>query len=277
MSRTQKSGTANSPVTKYISFKGSKGKLAYYDKESKEDDKNVYLDSVDLVLLDIKSSITGYNESSSSQISSNLLDPYSVGKEPFVVKTKINGTFGVFAQGIWKEIKAEVDGIGGKFTSNLFALADVGNGAEIVKVELSGASLTPWIDFQSGLSSSDEVYDKKVTISRGQLCTRRKGKTVAITEAEYKKILADIKKDPLATRPVLFYESKFEGSDLSEAEADKAGAADQKLQAYFDESGVKPAETGEDKPNATSEDPAQFKAPQAAANTEEEDDDDLPF
>jgi hypothetical protein len=279
MSRTQKTGTSNSPVRKYLSFKGSKGQLAYYDKDSKEDDKNVYLDSLDFVLLDIKSSITGFNESSSSQISSNLLEPYSVGKEPFIVKTKINGSYGVIAQGIWKEIKAEVDGIGGKFTSNVFAIADVGQGMEIVRIELSGAGLTPWINFQSELSNSDEAYDKVITIKRGKLCTRRKGKTEAITEDEYKKILTDIKKNPLATRPVLFYEPAFQGSDLSEDLADLAVQNDAILQKYFAESGVatEPAAQPESNTTQAKEDPAQFRAPVAAAGTEEVDDDDLPF
>ena len=279
MSRTQKTGTSNSPVKKYLSFKGSKGQLAYYDKDSKETDKNVYLDSLDIVLLDIKSSITGFNESSSSQISSNLLEPYSVGKEPFIVKTKINGSYATFAEGIWKEIKAEVDGIGGKFTSNIFAIADVGQGMEIVRIELSGAGLTPWINFQSELSNSDEAYDKVITISRGKLCTRRKGKTEALTEDEYKKILADIKKNPMATRPVLFYETAFSGADLTEDMADLAVKNDAVLQKYFGDSGVA---TGEkDEPEAeksqAKQDPAQFRAPVAAPNTSEEDDDDLPF
>lgn len=275
MSRTNRGGGSASPVKKYVNFKGSKGQFAFYDKNSTNDDKNVYLDSIDFVLVDVRSSITGFNESSSSQISSNLLDPYKVGKEPFTVKTKINGSFDVFAKGIWKDIKAEVDSIGGKFTSNLFALADVGDGMELVRIELSGASLTPWIEYQNTLSNSEEVYDQILTVGRGQLCTRKKGKTVAITDEEYEKILADIKKNPLATRPVLFYETKFEGAPITVELAELASDSDGVLQSYFND--AVSASTPTEKETSEAGDASQYKAPTPPSDSEGDEKDDLPF
>lgn len=281
MSRTKKTTGTNSPVKKYLSFKGSKGQLAYYDKNSSEEDKNVYLDSVDFIVLDVKSSVSGFYEAEAASITSNMLDPYSVGKEPFIVKTKVRGTFGEFAKGIWKDIKAEVDAIGGKFTSNIFALADVGDGMEIVKIDLSGAALTPWIEYQNELGSSDEIYDQKITMSKGQLCTRKKGKTVPVSDDEYNKVLAALKKNPLAERPVWFYESKFEGEALTEELADLATENDEVLQDYFDGLSSKEDKPEEEEKAKPTTDPKQaqkeFKSPLPAAGTQEDDDDDLPF
>lgn len=273
MSRTKKTGGSNSPVKKYLSFKGSKGQLAYYDKNSSEEDKNVYLDSVKFAVLDIKSSVSGFNEATSSTISSNYLDPYDVGKEEFIVKTKVNNSFGVFAKGIWKDIKKDVDTINGKFTSNVFALADLGDGLEIVKLELSGASLRPWIEFQNTLGKSASLDDQYITISQGQLCTRKKGETVPVTDDEYNKVLAALKKNPLAERPVWFYEPKFVTEPLPKEVADLADDSDEILQSYFDESGGKDA-APEDSPK---ESPEQPKAPIPPVDSEKGEKDDLPF
>ena len=167
MSRTKKRTGSNSPVKAYLSFAGGKGKVKFYAKDDERADEkgNVYLDDLDFIVLDIKSSVSGYNEKASAGISSNLLDPYSVGKEPFVVKTKVDGKFDTFAEGIWKDIKAEVGNIGGKFTTNIFALADIGdgNGLQVVRLELNGSGLSPWIEFTGKLENSEDIYDLQVT------------------------------------------------------------------------------------------------------------------
>jgi len=272
MSRIKKRAGSSSPVKKYVSFAGGKGKVKFHDKEHKDADEkgNVYLDSIDFVVLDIKSSISGFNEKASASINSNLLDPYSVGKEEFVVKTKVDGKFDVFAQGVYKEIKDEVIAIGGKFTTNIFALADLGDGQQIIRLELNGSGLSPWIEFTGKLENQDDLDDLIVTIGRGQLCTRKKGKTVPVSDAEYKKIVAAIKKDPLAERPVLFYEPAFQSESLPEDLAEQANEADEVLQKYFDESGTS-------KPEDIEVNGAEDVSPKPAPDTAEDDDDDLPF
>ena len=280
MSRTKKTSGGSSPVKKYLSFSGSTGKVKYYDKNHKDADEkgNVSLDRVDLILLDIKSSVSGYNEKTSSGVSSNLLDPYSVGKEEFIIKTKQDGKYGEVLRGIWKDIKNEADAFGGKFTTNLFALADFGSGYELVRLELNGAGLSPWIEFVDGLDNDDEIYDKLVTISKGQLCTRKKGKTEPVSEAEYKKVIAELKKDPMATKPVWFYIPSIATIDLTEEQVDLAVEQDEVLQAYFDSTGNNQGQEVSEK----NDDPFEGASvnntsPKPAEGTTEEDDDDLPF
>lgn len=260
MSRTKRSGGSSSPIKKHLSFKGSNGQVSYYDKNTEE---KVFLESLDIVILDIKSSISGYNEKTSSGINSNMLDPYSVGKEEFVVKSKVNGSYGVVAQGIYKDIKDEINNMGGKFTTNIIALADVGDGdgMQIVKLELNGSGLTPWIEFTND-NDNDAIYDMVITISKGQLCKREKGKTVDVSKKEYDKVLAALKKDPMAQKPVWFYTPKFTFVEITEDLVEMANDNDTKLQEYF---GTAP-ERSDDKPQAD-----------APYDAEADEKDDLPF
>ena len=241
MSRTKRNNVSSSPVKKYLSFSGSKGQFKYYEKGHEDADEkgNVYLESVDLIVLDIKSSISGYNENASSGINSNLLDPYSVGKENFIVKTKIDGKFGVFAEGIYKEIKEKLSTINAKFTTNVFGLVDFGKGYEIVRLDLSGSGLSPRIELQDGFDDSGELYDITITAKKGDLLTRKAGKTVKVLKKEYDKVLAAIKKDPMYQRPVWFYAPAFTTVELTEELSELATEQDDLLQVYFDATGVK--------------------------------------
>lgn len=275
MSRTKRGQGGNSPVKKYISFSGSKGEFKFYDKNHKDaDDKgHVYIPELSIVVLDIKSSISGYNENASSGITSNMLDPYSVGKEDFIVKTKINGKFGVFAEGIYKDIKDKLATINAKFTTNVFGLVDLGEGHEIVKVELNGSALRPWIELADGLDNSEDIYDLEITGARGTLLTRKGGETVKVTKKEYDKVVAAIKKDPMYQRPVWFYAPAFSTAELSEELSELAIEQDEVLQNYFDASGVKTEEKEETQAPSTEA----SKPLEPAADTSEPDDDDLPF
>lgn len=233
MSRTNPSGSSSSPVQKYISFKGSTGQLRYYDKDSTEEDKNVYLDSLNFVVLDVKASISGFNENESCGINSNLLDQYDLGKKEFIVKTKVNGSFGEFARGLYRDIKDKAFSIGGKFTTNIFALADVGEGMEIVRIDLSGASLGPWIEYSQNLEDGQDLYKVQFTIKKGILCGRKNGENHEVSDAEYKKVLAKLKKDPMASKPVWFYTSAFESTVMTDEMSKLADDGDKSLQEYF--------------------------------------------
>lgn len=233
MSRTQPNGTTSSPVKKYLSFKGSTGQIHYYDKDSDQEDKNVFLNSLDFIVLDVKASISGFNENESCGISSNLLDQFDLGKKELTVKTKVNGQFGVFAKGLYRDIKDKAFSIGGKFTTNIFALADVGSGMEIVRIELSGASLGPWIDFSGNLDAGQDIYGLKITLGKGILCGRKDGKNHEVSKDEYNKVLVKLKKNPMAPKPVWFYTSAFSGEEISGEYSDLADDGDKVLQEYF--------------------------------------------
>lgn len=275
MSRTRKNSGSSSPVKTYLSFKGGKGVIEYYNPDHKDADENgkVHLKSLDFVVLDSKASISGFNEGSNSGISSNLLDSRDLKERDFIVKTKKDGTYGEVLRGKYQDIKSAAKDFGGKFTTNVFALADVGNGLEMVQLELNGSGLTPWIEFTDD-NPNGGIYDKLITISKGQLMKRSAGKNVPFSDKEYKALVAKLKEDPMADKPVLFYAPKFEGVDLSVELAEKAAEADEILQAYFDESGVS-SNASDIEVNDAEE--VSSEAPEPAVGTEEEDDSDLPF
>ena len=275
MSRSRKTNGSSSPVKVYLSFKGGKGVVEYYNKDHKDADEKgkVHLSSLDFVVLDTKASISGFNEGSNSGVNSNFLDTRDLKEKDFIVKTKEKGgSYGEVLRGKYQEIKSAARDFGGKFTTNIFALADVGNGFEVVKLELNGSGLTPWIKF--GEDKKDhEIEDKLITISKGQLMKRSAGKNVPFSDKDYAALVAKLKKDPMADKPVLFYEPKFEAVDLSTELAEQAMVADEVLQDYLDE--IMGANSSAKSGDVTEEAEGQDSGEPESSGVS--DDDDLPF
>ena len=274
MSRTRKTTGGNSPVKHFVSFSGATGKIKYFEKGHPDANEKgqVELESLDFILLDVKSSISGFNEKTESNISSNKINPFDIKKVPFVVRTKVDKKFEVFAEGLYDDIKDKVSSIGGKFTTNLFALADLGSGYEIISIELNGSSLTPWIELMDKIEKEDDdIYNHVVSITKGDMMTRGKGKNVKVTKKQVDDFKAALAKDPMTPRPVWFYVPDFSLSDLSEEDSELAVVADEKLQTYFDEVGG----SKQDSSNGTVKESATVESPQPAGDFEE--DDDLPF
>lgn len=256
MSRTQKRGGSSSPIKKYVSFSGATGLFSYYDKKKEE---KVELESLRFTVLDTRASITGYNESSGSGISSNMV--LNTTREELKVITFNNKKPQTIAEGLYADIKGDIKEAGGKFTTNILCLADVGDGVELINLQLAGASLNGWIDFAAE-HPNDAYYDLAITVSKGSLSKREKGSTTAVTEKEEKALDAKLKKNPRAPRPVWFYVLSFDSEELTEDEAELATEEDIKLQSYFEGVTVKAkAEI------ATDDEP----------DVEEEGSDDVPF
>ena len=178
MSRTKKRGGASSPIKKYISFSGSTGIFKYWDKDKKE---NVELESIDVIVLDTRASVTGFNEGLGVGVSSNMVS--NTTKETLKVVSFANGKPNVLAEGLYQDIKSGLSAYGGKFTTNLICLADVGDGTEIVNIQLTGVALGSWIEFAAE-HPNDAFYDYFITIGRGKLSKREKGKNVEVTKKE---------------------------------------------------------------------------------------------
>lgn len=260
MSRTKRRGGASSPIKKYLSFSGSTGQFSYYDKEAKE---SVELDELSIIVLDVRGSVTGYNSANKAQISSNLVA--EIGNDELVVQSWKDGKATQIAKGLYKDIKAQVKEAGGKFTTNIICLADVGDGEEMCNLQLTGSSLNGWIEFVSSLERDGE-YDNRITITKGALSKVDGKKFVPVTEKEEKDLEAKLKKNPRTRQPIWFYVLAFDTTELTEDEVDTAVANDEKLQDYFS------ASSGEKTSNETSDD-----TPDVPEDEEEEGKDDLPF
>lgn len=267
MSRTKPRTTGGSnPIRKYVNFSGTEGVFKYWDKDKKE---NVVLESIEVTVLDVRNSISGYCEAESCGITSNLVG--NTSKEDLTVSLIQEGKLKQIAKGLYKDIKNEVVKYGGKFTNNILCLADLGEGEEVINIQLSGVGLTSWIEFTS---KNTDFYDMKITLGQGTLSKREKGNTVAVTKEEEKELDAKLKKNPRAPRPVWFYTVGFETVDLTDEEIDKATEEDKKLQAYF--------EAGASEDEEVKEEPKKSRNKTAPVVEDDEDEDDgdksnLPF
>lgn len=257
MSRTKKRGGSTSPIKKYVSFSGSTGTFKYWDKDKKE---NVELETLEIIVLDTRSSISGFNEGLGAGVSSNMVS--NTSKETLKVVSFSNGKPNVLAEGLYQDIKAGMSAYGGKFTTNIICLADVGDGTELINLQLTGVALGSWIEFVAE-HPNDAFYDYAITIGKGVLSVRVKGKNVPVTPKQEKELDAKLAKNPRAKQPIWYYVLDFNVEDLTDEQSELAVEEDEKLQTYFE------SVTGvvSEKTTSSNEDPEE----------EEEEPDDLPF
>lgn len=264
MSRSKPRGGSKSPIKKYLSYSGSTGTFSYWDKEAEE---RIELDSIDIIVLDVRSSISGYDSDNKASISSNLV--VDTTKEIMTVVSWKNGKSTDLYEGLYKDIKDKAKTIGGKFTSNVICLADLGDGYEVCNLQLSGVSLGSWIEFVDE-NPNDAIYDYVITLNRGVLSKRDGKENVPVTEKEEKALDAKLKKNPRAPRPIWYYVLDFNTTDLTEDQAEQATDEDTKLQDYFSNSGS--SNDSQD----DSDDDTPTNAP-TAPDVGDDDHDDLPF
>lgn len=228
MSRSKPRMGSKSPIQKYIDFGGGEGNFTYYDKNKEE---TVQVELKNVIVLDVRNSISGYSQKDSATIGSNLVS--NINSEEITVVLYGKGKTTTFVKGLYKDIKKDVKDIGGKFTTNVIALADVGNGQEMVNIRLAGVGNSSWIGFTS---ENADYYDYALNFSRGVLSKIDKdNKVVPVTAKEEDELDAKLKKNPRAPRPVWFYVIDIEkGNALTDDEIEMATEQDEKLQAYFD-------------------------------------------
>lgn len=158
--------TTKRPIKLDIEFKGNTGAIKYYDKATSQD---VVLKSMDLVLLTIKKSVSGFHGDSNSSIYSNLVS--NVSEEELEVKAfKANKPL---AKGLYTDIKDKIASEGGKFTTNLIALAKINGEWEVVSFNLVKSGIAAWMDFNETISDKSLLYTSLISVSKGE--KRKKG------------------------------------------------------------------------------------------------------
>ena len=142
------------PCTKFIDFKGDKGRFFYYDKV-KEEQIDIPL-PIYFTVLDELSTITGYNEKNDCGIYSN--EVHSTGTEVLRVKTFKGGESVI---GLYKDIKDSIKVMGGKYTKSVYALLiNQDKSTEMVNFKFRGASFSAWLEKKiNGLNSIIGIID----------------------------------------------------------------------------------------------------------------------
>lgn len=157
MSRSNptENGTPN-PATRWFEWNGEQGVVRYYDKEAK---KNVDIgNDFSFILLDQLGSVRGWHEASGSGIYSNEVK--DTRQDVLVVKAFKGGTL---AEGLYKDIKLEVNAEGGQFVANCYIAFKQDTGLAIGSLRFKGAALGAWMEFCKAHRA--DLYKKAVRIN----------------------------------------------------------------------------------------------------------------
>lgn len=177
MSRSTASNLIDSPVVKKFKWSGKTGEFAYYDKEDKS--------SVEVplpfrfLLLDITTTITGFNEDKEEGIYSNEIK--NLKKESLRVRTKS----GLIAEGLYDDIKDKLKASGAKYAQNLYIAYDDGGEMKIGILTVAGSSLSGgtikdenknkipvkgWLEFKN--DNFRRIFKSAIEVNDSTLCTK---------------------------------------------------------------------------------------------------------
>ena len=176
MSRTtqKKTSSMKSPVKFYIEFKGDTGTYTYSVKNEDGSYETKKLDQLKFILIETKASIIGWSDEHGKKIFSNLVDDSK--KEEFQLKVKTSGgKIEVLAQGLYSDNKEKFKALGGKFCTNLFALAEIDGQYEPVILQVSKNSQAEWSRFTKD-NPIRKLYDSIIIAGKGG--ENKKGRVV---------------------------------------------------------------------------------------------------
>jgi hypothetical protein len=171
MSRSNPNDHLANPATRWFEWNGEKGEVRYYDKDAKQ---NVSVpNGFTFLLLDQLASVRGWHESSQSGIYSNEVKDTT--KDVLVVKSFKGGTL---AEGLYKDIKLEVNNAGGNYNACCYIAFKDDSGALVIgSMRLKGAALGAWMEFTKAHRS--DLYKGAIRIDG--VTEGKKGRVVFYT------------------------------------------------------------------------------------------------
>ena len=210
-----------SPIKKYIEWKGSDGYFYYWDKELTNEDGEevggeVRLPKIFQVIpLDILKYVGGHNKTENKPIKSNEVKFLDT---PFDVSTS-NGVH--IAKGTWKEIAFEAKSKGGKLGNTMYCMLMIKDQEpELVCVKVIGSSMEGLMKAKKGKKASFKI----------------KGNHHILTLGKHDEVMKNGNNQYFIPT---FEEKKFPQADkMTEAQKrlyDMAYEMDIELQAYLDE------------------------------------------
>lgn len=147
-------GTQN-PATKFIQWSSKHEKFLYYDKQKKE---NILLElPLKFLAVSRYKTIKGWNQSKEFSLISNEVK--DLKHQIAVTAYPKNGEKYLLCKGTWEEIKEKVETNKGKYTESVYVMLPDG---EVANIQLNGASLSTWFDFQK--NQTDRFFDNWVVV-----------------------------------------------------------------------------------------------------------------
>ena len=206
------------PSQKWFSWSGSTGTLSYYDKEKKE---NIKVETpFTFLLLDIFTTVKGYNEDAKQGIYSNEVKDTT--KQILTVRCGKE----IVAKGLYQEIKEKVVALGGGYAQSCYIAYKEENGELVIgNITMAGSS------FGGGIHKPANKNMKDVEV----------GAWLAFTKANaanlYKKaVIVQGKDERVCTNgAVKFYAPSFKLVDVTSETDAKAIELTQLLKEYMKE------------------------------------------
>lgn len=147
-----KSSSSN-PVAKWLEWKSDDKCFSYYDKE-KEEDVKVPIPFKFLVIA-VRHTVKGWSDKTESAIFSN--EVMYIGKEPVKVSSYKGG---VITEGIYKDIKPEIEAAGGKYYKSIYAITE---GGQLINISLKGSAVAAWNEF--GEKTAKRMSDEFIVVN----------------------------------------------------------------------------------------------------------------
>lgn len=142
MSRSNPNESTPNPAVRFFDWQGSEGHFKYYDKEKKE------TIAVPLpftfIVLDVLSTVKGWNDADKLSYWSN--EVRNTKEDLITVRTKN----GVVMTGLYEQVKEKLSSKGAKYTQSVYVAIKEGKNLVIGNLQLSGSSLTSFIEFAKG-------------------------------------------------------------------------------------------------------------------------------
>lgn len=142
--------TPESPVSKWLKWKGSEGKIVSWDKDNQTEVNHDM--PFEFLVIEELAAVGGYSESEKTSFYSNEVG--STNDEELVVRLGQQ----VYAQGFYRDIKDRVKAAGAKYTASVFVYIPAVD--QIWNLKFSGASLSQWLDFKKG----SDIYHSKIAL-----------------------------------------------------------------------------------------------------------------
>lgn len=147
-------GTQN-PAKYFFQWKSDHQKFCFYDREKKE---NVFIEMpFKFLALSKYITVKGWNQKKEHALISNEVKNID---DILVVNAYKDGSKTEIARGGWNEIKDKMEIEKGRFTQSVYIMLPNG---DVANVQLSGASLSTWFDFQK--NQTDRFFDNWVIVN----------------------------------------------------------------------------------------------------------------
>ena len=152
----QTEGSKN-PATKFLQWKSNDKSFAYYDKTKSE---NIQVElPFKFQFLEHFHTIKGWNDASESGIYSNEVK--FISKEPLTVKAfKRSGNI---AEGLYSDIKPNVQSAGGHYSRSVYVIDESGN---IINLQLKGAVVSAYSDFMN--ENENQIEGAWMTVNKAE-------------------------------------------------------------------------------------------------------------